>query len=185
MGALTLSTLLFFISAASFAQSALHRGENLLQPMPIPGEGWEMSRRDDAESRSVRWSHPTSGESLTTTISSGGRMSTARFREINDSTGRRHCKEFSTTTLREGETNGFQREIWLAQCDQEDSNDFTLLHQFIAGRDSTYYLVKRWSEYPNETELDSWVEYFETISVCDTRPRRRAPCPELVDANGN
>jgi len=177
--------LLLYFSAASFAQSDLHKGENLLQPMPIPGDGWEVSSRDDGESRSVRWSHPTSGESLTTTISSGGSASTARFREINDSTGRSRCKDFSTRTILEGKINGFEREIWLAQCDQDNSNSFTILHQLIAGRDSTYYLVKRWPEYPNEPELNSWVDYFETISVCDTRNRRRAPCPEMTEANGN
>lgn len=184
MRALILITLLLFLSAASHAEVALHRGENLLQPMPVPGEGWEVSSREAGESRSVRWSHPESGESLTTTISSGKLESTARFREINDTTGRSHCDEFSTTTILEGKTNGFEREIWLAQCGQDDSDGFTLLHQIIAGRDSTYYLVKRWPAYPDEPELRSWVEYFETISVCDTRTRRQAPCPELIEAKG-
>jgi len=171
-------------TVASYAQSDLHEGESLLQPMPIPGDGWEVSSRNDGASRSVRWSHPTSGESLTTTISNGGRQSTDRFRQINDRTGRSLCDKFSTRTIQEGQVNGCEREIWLAECEQGNSNSFSILHQVIAGRDSTYYVVKRWPDYPGESELDSWIEYFLTFSVCDTRGKRQAPCPKIPEDNG-
>lgn len=170
-----------FLSSAASAQLSLHRGENLLQPMPIPGEGWEISSKIDDESRSIRWSHSVSGAHLTTSIYSDGRASTTRFREINDDTGKDHCRQFESKTILTGETNGYSREIWLAECGMDSGKGFTLLHQVIAGKDSTYYLVKRWPETPGDHDLKPWVDYFETVSVCDTRKRRKAPCPTLSE----
>jgi hypothetical protein len=179
---ITISLLL--LSASSYSQTELHRGENLLQPMTVPGENWQVSQSTDSDSRSMRWSNLETGESLTTRIIDGGGGSVDRFREINDQTGQNHCREFVSETVLVDETNGYDRMAWLASCIQEQQS-FTVLHQYISGRDSSYYLTKRWSDSPEESEVEVWKSYFETVSVCDTRRRRRAPCPELSSTNGN
>jgi hypothetical protein len=132
----------------------------------------------------MRWSNLKNDQSLTTRIIDGGCGSIDQFREINDRTGQNHCKEFQSETVLVGETNGYDRMTWLASCTQDESA-FTVLHQYISGRDSSYYIIKRWPGSPEDSEIKIWTSYFETISVCDTRRRRRAPCPELSSINGN
>jgi len=181
---MTIVISLLLLSASATSQSELHRGENLLQPMRVPGKNWQVSRSTEPDSRSLRWSNSDTGQSLTTRIIDGGAGSIDRFKEINDQTGQDRCSEFLSEIVLVGETNGYDRMTWLASCMQEQQS-FTVLHQYISGRDSSYYLTMRWPGSPDDSEVDLWKSYFETISVCDTRRRRRAPCPELSSTNGN
>lgn len=160
------------------AERNLHHGENLLQPVPPPGEGWE-SRGGVVEGDTVmEWRMPDNSQYLMTRIRKGrGGYPAPRFREVSDDQGQKRCSEFDSNTISNDSVNGFQRALWQVRCTRSDQSVDVFLHLYIAGSDSGYYLLHRWSgDPPGGSAIQQWVDYFDSVRVCDTRKRRKAPC---------
>jgi hypothetical protein len=168
--------------------NAQHQGENLLQPLPVPEEGWAMAQGRINGNEVVEWSRRKGRDRASTTIQQNTRdYSATRFHEISNQTGTNACAEFDSQVIIRTPVNGFDRMMWKASCRRTESDSLmTVLHLFIAGRDSGYYLTRTWLDEPDGESVDRWTEHFSSISVCDTRRRRGAPCPELapVDRSG-
>jgi hypothetical protein len=171
-----------FLAAPAAGQ---HRGENLLQTFPIPEDGWEMARKEDGQEESVRWQRSEGKDRFITTVRRGsGNYPASRFRRASDDAGEANCKDFQSTTIDDTEVNGYERQMWKALCNRAERDPLVVLHLYITGRDSGYYLHRTWHGEPPESTLEEWENYLKSVSVCDTRARRKAPCPELTPVTG-
>lgn len=161
------------------AVAELHKGENLLQPFPLPEGQWIAAQSKQGRNELVDWVKPDTKDNVRTAVLRGqGGYSTDRFREINYQGGRESCKTFEGKVLDDTPVNGFSRSIWLGSCMHADGSASAALWLFISGNDSSYFVYRRWPGTPDEEAVTRWLTYLRSVSVCDTRARRDAPCPK-------
>jgi hypothetical protein len=168
------------------AAGQLHDGENLLQPLPLPEGKWFATPSTQGRDEIVDWRKGDSDDRVRTVILRGrGGYPATRFREINYKAGHESCATFNGRVLDDSPVNGYGRSLWVGDCTQADGSSVTALWVFITGKDSSYFLFRQWHGVPDAAAMDQWVGYFKQIKVCDTRPRRKAPCSEPAASTPN
>ena len=161
------------------AGGARHPGENLLQPLPLPEGPWKSTPSTQAKADIVDWRMAGDKDNSARTMinhDAGGKPA-AGFRESNLGAGRRSCRAFGLKPLEASAVNGFERELFVDTCQRADGQWVTVLWLYIAGRDAGYSMHRKWMGVPDQAAIDRWVGYLKSVSVCDTRKRRKAPCP--------
>ena len=183
---LLVTTACLALSLPFRAVGQLHDGENLLQPLPLPDGQWRATQSIEGSNEIVDWRKEDGSDRARTVIMRGsGGYPPARFREINFKSGRESCASFNGRVLDDSTLNGYGRSLWVGECTQADGSSITALWIFLSGKDSSYFFFRQWHGTPDATAMFQWVSYFKQIKVCDTRPRRKAPCSESAASTPN
>jgi hypothetical protein len=177
--ALVIVVLMSQLSIQSEDALDLKSGENFLQPLPPPESGWSVNRGETKNALVVEWTKG-EGKDVFSVIfrSTAGGFPADEFRQISNQLGHDKCSPFETVDVTSEPINGFARSIWHDLCGGADGSLRTTLTLYITGKDAGYYVLRKWPTRASEEELKLWIAYFESISVCDTRKRRNAPCPQ-------
>gem|GEM_PF-2636404 len=166
-------------SASAIAQPPAGSGEMLLLPAP-PETGWTTRSASLANEEIAEWMKPETGDVAAARIlRDKGQYPASRYKETTDSQAKSTCRSYGSRDLGSNMVNGYQHGMWIAECVLDVDKSITVLHLFITGRDYGYYLTRKWRGTPAREMLELWVNYFSSVSVCDTRQERGSPCPAL------
>lgn len=177
---LIFSIILIILSGITYGKdtSRLHKGENLLQSFPLPENGWTARQGTIDGDNIVEWMKAGNEDSLVVRIRLGkAELPAEKFRMISDESGKSSCAIFKSTLIGTDPINGFPRSIWRSDCERPNGAKLTVLHLYITGKDSGYYLTRSWKHEADEDSFSEWSSYLQTVNVCDTRKNRKAPCP--------
>lgn len=171
------------ILASCASTQEWYEGENLVQPLPIPGAGWQVKRlvNDQAKMEMVRWSKTTgSGSELLQVVVAHGQRNTnvEIAREDLDRQGRSHCSTYSTDLQDKARENGYNTITWKTSCKlRGDNTEVVILHKAISGEDSFYEVQKIWRGRFSGESLREWSDHLKRVKLCNTRGSQH-PCPE-------
>jgi hypothetical protein len=170
----------FALLGCSTVPVGLHRGENLQVPFPPPEEGWAVRSGTAGRDDVTEWIRAEGRQVFGIRVMhSLGEYPASRFRAASDTGARESCRSLTSRSFDEVEITGYATEMWLGECELLASGTTrSVLHLYIAGRDSGYYLYRSWEDRPTADQIETWASYFRSVLVCDTRSRRQAPCPE-------
>ncbi|HLQ27414.1 MAG TPA: hypothetical protein VK138_16240 [Acidiferrobacterales bacterium] len=160
-----------------------HEGENLLQPLPIPGEDWKLKRmtNDKAKMEMARWSKSSGNgsETLQVIIAHDQHNGNVEIlQEDEDEEGKGFCSSFSSDILDKGSENTYKTITWKTKCKlRAENSEVVILHKAISGEDSLYNIQKIWRDSFTEENSRIWVDYVKRIKLCNTRGTQH-PCPE-------
>src|SRR4051812_17223751 len=104
-----------------------HEGEYLIQPLPIPGEGWQSKRlvNDQAKMEMARWnkSAGSGSETLQVTIAHGQRNINVEIAKDDlDDEGKSHCSTYSTDVQDKASENSYNTITWKTRCKLRGEN---------------------------------------------------------------
>jgi hypothetical protein len=90
------------------------------------------------------------------------------------------CKDGSIAPVTKGEENGYSFSIWLQTCplNQSTGKPENTWFKAIKGNDSFYVVQKAFRFTPSNEQIAQWMQYFRSITVCDSRLPERS-CPKL------
>jgi hypothetical protein len=160
-----------------------HKGEKLLQPLPIPGEGWTAKRttNDQAKMEMEVWTKNSGSGSETLQVivaHDRGHTDVKRLQEKEDKAGKGYCSNFSSNVMDTASENNYKTITWKTKCRLRGKNaEVVVLHKAIAGEDSLYIIQKTWNDSFNEESLRVWIDYLNRIGLCSARGAKH-PCPE-------
>lgn len=160
-----------------------HEGENLLQPLPVPGENWNQKRlaNDSAKMEMTLWIKDTGNgsEMLQVIIAHEQRnFNVEILQKDEDESGKEKCTSFSSDILDKTLGNNYKTITWKTKCNlRSDNTDVVILHKAISGEDSLYNVKKIWRDSFTEESARVWIDYVRRINLCNTRGTQH-PCPE-------
>ncbi|HEY2134728.1 MAG TPA: hypothetical protein VGH49_02500 [Xanthobacteraceae bacterium] len=96
------------------------------------------------------------------------------------------CKGSESSTVHDGEENGYVFSLWLMQCPLNPTTnkpEVTWL-KAIKGNDSFYVVQKAFRFSPTKEQVVTWTRYLQTVMVCDSRLNDRK-CPPVKAQNAN
>lgn len=164
-----------------------HEGEHLLQPLPIPAEGWDSKRvtNDQANMEMEVWSRNIGNGSETLQVITAhdrGHTDVNRLQRDEDKAGKGYCSNFSSSVMDTASENDYMTITWKTTCQLRGKNaDVVVLHKAIAGEGSLYIIQKTWNGSFTDASLRVWVDYLNRIGLCNPRGTKH-PCP--VGHNG-
>lgn len=97
---------------------------------------------------------------------SGGYPALA-FRQATERQSVQACAGYQSEVLNEEPVNGYPRQLWLGKCEQS-----LTLHLYLTGQAHGYYYMRVWQS-TQPDDLESWVEYFNGLWLCDTTDDER------------
>jgi len=172
-----------FVLGANAHADDWHEGENLLQPVPIPGEDWKLKRltNDQAKMEMARWnkSSGNGSETLQVIIAHEQRNGNVEILQGDeDEAGKEHCSSFSSDILDKTSENNYKTITWKTKCKLRGENtEVVILHKAISGEDSLYNIQKIWRDSFTDESSRTWVDYVKRIKLCNTKETQH-PCPE-------
>jgi hypothetical protein len=179
---------LFFVVITMFLASCAstqgwHEGENLIQPLPLPGEAWQFKRlvNDRAKMGMGRWSkNSENGSETLQVITAYGQRNgdVEALQSYTDEEGKGNCSSFSSEVLDNARENNYQTITWRTKCKLRGENaELIILQKAISGEDSLYNIQKMWRDSFTEESSKLWTGYVKRIKLCNTRGTQH-PCPE-------
>lgn len=154
------------------------RGENLLQPEPLPDGPWQRQEPFGNGTLMTEWQRADGEVAWLVVAPRESRASVEDVRLRIEQQLTQSCSQSDSRVVGEAPVNGFERRIWLTQCRRSATEPaITAVHLYILGNEATYHLSREWSDPAAEGDVQAWLDYFGSVSACDTRRRRRAPCP--------
>ena len=163
--------------------SGFSTGENLIQPLPFPGNGWVAYGKVDGSVEQYRWISSEENGQVDTSVAKGARRDLAGYLEFDVNLARSKCSAVEREVVAEAPANGYLSATWHTRCELGEGRIRSILQKAIQGQDS-FYLVKRiWPDPPTRADYTAWREYLETVVVCDTR--RPGSCPEGYEPGRN
>ena len=175
----------FALSSAAWAEL---KDENLLQSLP-PGykidfqakQGNMLMTEMVPEGESVKdWT-----EMVTTQVFLGLKTATPeQFQALMQQRWLAACKGGAAAPVAKGEENGYPFALWLLSCPSSPATGKPEVTWFkaIKGNDSFYVVQKAFRFEPTQEQVNQWIQYLRSVSVCDTRLPERA-CPKLDKAS--
>ncbi len=90
------------------------------------------------------------------------------------------CKNSEFASVAKGKENGYPFSIWIQVCplNQSTGKPEHTFFKAIKGNDSFYIVQKAFKYKPSKQEVIEWMQYFKTVTVCDTRISNSL-CPKL------
>ncbi len=171
-----------FLAPAS-ARAQL-KDETLLQTLP-PGYKFGLQKTQNAltvqeaipENESLdNWT-----EMVTTQVFLGRRdLNPDQFRIMMEQRWSIVCKDSKFDDGKLGEEKGYPVLFWVMRCPLNPKTgkpEMTWL-KAIKGNDSFYIVQKAFRFEPTQEQISRWLQYLQTVNVCDTRLPDRA-CPDL------
>lgn len=154
------------------------KGENLIQPMPLPEESWVAYEKQDGHVYQRMWSKNDHNDQLKADIyRETPNRSVDKEKEIDDKVGKKKCDSFTSDDSRVVIENSYESLTWLSSC-QIGDKEIAVLHKAVSGTDSFYHLRRIWKSGLDDKILSVWEQYFSTVLVCDTRASGDNHCPE-------
>ena len=173
-----LVTLLLLISGCA-TQTGFFSGENLLQPMPIPEESWEVYEKKEGNIYTRFWSKNNRSDELQTNVLFGlTSLGVIKNKSIDDEIGQKNCASFESTDADIKIENTYETLTWFSQCTLTSGTKISILHKAITGNDSSYRLRRTWKTEVSQDQLQLWKDYFATVKACDTRSQGENKCPD-------
>ena len=160
-----------------------HKGENLLQPLPVPGDDWQFKRlvNDLAKMKMSRWSKKvgSGSEALQVIIAHGQRNSDVETTKHEvDKQGKNRCDTYSTDILNKTTQNNYNTISWKTKCKLRGKDtEVVILHKAISGEDSYYKIQKIWRDSFTKEGFRVWDDYVRRIKLCNSRGTLH-PCPD-------
>ena len=176
-----LSSWFLLFSCASGNGNYFTGNEKLMQSLPLPSGTWEMFERefDDSGMKEKRWISLNSKDLVQVFVYKNRSLSEGdvyRTKLIWDANGRRACGlSFGSQIISEGRRNGYPYLTWASECRNQGGIYTKVVHSTIMGKDADYLFARVFRSRPTEIEWKKWVQYTETISLCDSRSH---PCSE-------
>lgn len=154
------------------------QGENLITPYSGFLAGWKVFVENKAHYHSRMWQHPKLGfkNTYVVSVTPAEKISLAHFRRIIDKPGIDSCVKFTSTTINSNASTEHPTEIWQTDCLRKDENNAKILHLLIMGNESLYHVQKIWQVEYTSNEVNTWVDRFKQIYICDTRSQK-SMCP--------
>lgn len=174
---IVLAGLLVLISDATLPDEWFE-GESLLVEPP-DNDLYESYIREEPGWSSTMWVDlETQGDdTVTVNTLSGHRADLSAFRESQDQPGQRSCETFDSQLLDGSERNGYKSIFWATEC-QRGTTNIKSIQLAIQGRDSFYHVRKLWKREVSDSEYAQWSRVLAEVSLCDTRKKKKHPCPE-------
>lgn len=81
------------------------------------------------------------------------------------------CKNSEFASVAKGVENGYPFSLWLQTCPLNPATGKPEITWFkaIQGNDSFYVVQKAFKFSPSKQQITQWMDYFRTVTVCDTR----------------
>lgn len=170
--------ILLFISGCA-TQTGFYSGENLLQPMPVPEDSWEIYQKNEGKIHTMLWSKNNRDDELKTDMLFGmTSLGVLENKSIDDEVGQEKCAAFESTDADIKIENTYETLTWFSQCTLTSGIKISVLHKAITGNDSSYRLRRTWKTEVSQDQLQMWKDYFETVKACDTRSQGENKCPD-------
>lgn len=177
------SSLLVLLAVPTLSLAQL-KDENLLQNLP-KGYRIDFQNRRDNVGMSVMLPQAQTANNWTevviTKIFFGLKAAELKgYQDFSANNLAATCKNSEVKTISAGEENGYPFSIWQQTCPlNSKSGKFEKgLFKAIKGNDSFYVVEKAFRFDPPEEKVSQWMEYLNTVIVCDTRASDH-PCPKL------
>lgn len=89
------------------------------------------------------------------------------------------CPNAASQPVAAGAENGYPFTLWLSSCPRNVSTGKPEITWFKAmqGNDSFYLVQKAFKFEPTKAQIETWMNYFKKVSVCDSRLADRS-CPK-------
>ena len=159
------------------AHAEVSPGENLLQSLPLPQDGWSTYARKDENDTIRIWARNRKNDQLITAKSLGrSKKDLLGVKRQDANLGIENCEYFSTEREYRSVENGYDTLTWFTRCKTRPGMEIYVLHKALLGKDLFYHLKRIWKGTYDESQLDQWLKYFKTIKLCDTRSNA-TPCP--------
>lgn len=182
-GALLCLALLLSLLFPAAARPEL-KGENLLQSVP---SGYKVGFQEKNGKMFMTEMVP-QGESVeawtemvTTQVFLGEKRLTPQGMEAAmKKSWQAACPDSQVFSLSNGTENGYSYTLWLSACPKNPATgrpELTWI-KAIKGNDSFYMVQKAFKFEPDKAQIERWMRYLRTVTVCDTRLDDR-PCPQL------
>ena len=168
---------LLVVSACSTTSRRGFRDENILLNLPIPESGWTFRSGKEKGDDVMVWSKDR--EWLRVSILHGwGKQTPQKFRfGIDDAARNNLTSHFESTVLKEDFVNNYPMILWETDATLKDGTKAVSLFLYVEGNDAGYWVNRRWLEpVVPQAVKELWINYFSTISVCDSRSAEH-PCP--------
>lgn len=107
-------------------------------------------------------------------------LSPEQFQTRMETLWSKACPNAQFATVTQGEENGYAFLIWMQMCplNQTTGKPENTWFKAIKGNDSFYVVQKAFTYDPSKEEVVTWMHYFQSVKVCDTR-RAESPCPSV------
>lgn len=165
------------LSAMTIQAEEWHKGENLIFDNPSLLEKYDRYQKSQPgwQSFQYRSKERQAEDMLTVNIVEIKNADLTEFRASQDEPGAESCDTFSSVEIDDKDRNGYKAVMWKTNCSLEESNIQTI-QLAISGRKNLFHLRKRWVG--EVTNWEDWIFTVEHTLVCDTRRKKKHPCPE-------
>jgi len=143
-----------------------------LQPLPFPSGEWVKHQEENTRMAMLKtkWRSKTSLDSIITFVlyrTPNVNLKNAMTPDIKR--GKESCDLFFKATLISKELqNGYPQITWVNECKTSKGIHTKTIHKKIAGNKSKYSISRIFSSNPSENELEVWINYINSITVCST-----------------
>lgn len=160
------------------------KDENLLQNLP---DGYKIDFQTKQQNMIMMEMVPTNqsvnnwNEMVTSQIMLGLKNTTPEtFQSFMQKSWVDSCKNSEFASVAKGKENGYPFAIWIQVCplNQSTGKPEHTFFKAIKGNDSFYIVQKAFKYKPSKQEVVEWMQYFKTVTVCDTRISNSL-CPKL------
>ncbi|TCI01330.1 hypothetical protein EZV61_18240 [Corallincola luteus] len=175
---LTLVSVVACSSTDDEVPEQVFKGEQLIQPMPLPGGTWERFIYTYPDAKRINWGLVGKKDVLEVVEFFGEELGDlAAYRMRQDKADAAKCASFESELLDTVVRNGYQEMLWQTQCvELETERSLFSYHLSISGHDSFFVLSRRWPYMPKQSSKNAWLDYFSDVMLCDDRLEAR-PCP--------
>ena len=120
-------------------------------------------------------------EMLTVQVFLGQTRTPESFRNQLAQLWAKSCADSRAAEIWQGAENGYPSAIWLLACPLNKATGKPEITWFkgIQGNDSFYLVQKAYRFMPTPEQNTPWMQYFNQVSVCDSRLADRA-CPKVA-----
>ena len=163
-------------------QVVLHAPEGETMMVPLPN-GWTPYRRA-AEEKDESYIFPRGQEPSDwrealrqeTYRTAAGIASADRVYELRSEADASSCASFASEILSEGPENGYSMVFWRQVCELPEGQTLASLNKTVLGNDRLHILSMIWKQDPPNRSWTQWVNYMDTVFVCDPDRAEEHPC---------
>ncbi|WP_416395525.1 hypothetical protein [Allohahella sp. A8] len=152
-------------------------GENLLQPMPMPGGPWTSYSREQGGVSQQMWTASEGADVFRSSIYLGASETSVELaKATDDQAGAQKCESFGSSNASPRLENGYRTILWISSCQLSDGSERHLLNKVISGKEALYHFARSWTERPSPEQLKTWKNYMATVKLCDTAIEGEKAC---------
>ena len=163
-------------------QVVLHSPEGETMMVPLP-EGWLPYQRE-AEGKDESYVFPGGQEPSDwretlrqeTYHATAGITRADRVYELRSEADANNCESYASEMLGEGPENGYSMVLWRQVCELPEGQIVASLNKTVLGNDRLHILSMIWKQDPPTRSWTQWVNYMDTVYVCDPDRLEEHPC---------